>query len=105
MFSAPVFIGGVKYNKKNKSKCHILNFLIGEAKLAIYLTRRDKLQTELVGDVVALWKRNVKARLRLEFCFYKATKNVEAFEQQWGCEEVLCAVSHQGDRKFAACLG
>ena len=44
LFTAPVFICGVGFKKTEKAKCHILNFLIGEAKMSIYLTHRGKLQ-------------------------------------------------------------
>lgn len=44
----PVFISGFKYEKGTKPKCQILNFLSGEAKMVIYLTRRDRL-TQLVS--------------------------------------------------------
>ena len=93
IFSLSVFIGGLKYSKREKCKWQILNFLLGEAKMAIYLTRRDKLQNEPVRDMGFLWKTNIKARLKLEFCFYKATNNIPAFIEQWGCDDALCTVS------------
>ena len=43
LFTAPIFICGVGFKKTEKAKCQFLNFLIGKAKMAIYLTRRDKL--------------------------------------------------------------
>lgn len=64
VFSGPLFICGVILNKMNKLKCRLLNF--GEAKLAIYLSRRDRLEAEPKLDAVALWRCNIKARLKLE---------------------------------------
>ncbi len=61
--------------------------------MSIYLTRRDKLQGGLTLDPVTLWKYNVKARLRLEFCFHGITGNIDVFEQQWAHEELLCRVT------------
>ena len=53
IFTAPVFICGVDL------KCRLLHFLIGEAKMSIYLTRRDRLQGGPTLDPVILWKYNV----------------------------------------------
>uniref|UniRef100_A0A3Q2EGU5 Iron-sulfur cluster transfer protein NUBPL n=1 Tax=Cyprinodon variegatus TaxID=28743 RepID=A0A3Q2EGU5_CYPVA len=47
--------------------------------MAIYLSCRDRLQEGSHLDVAALWKCNVKARLRLEFYFHRATQNMEDF--------------------------
>ena len=80
LFTTPVFICGVGFKKTEKAKRQLLNFLIGEAKLSIYLTRRDRLQGGPTLDPVILWKHNVKARLRLEFCFHRITGNINVFE-------------------------
>lgn len=53
----PVHICSVTYKRKNKFKCQLLNSLTGEANVAIYLTRRDRLQLRL--DVVVLWRHNI----------------------------------------------
>ncbi|TWW74452.1 hypothetical protein D4764_14G0004550 [Takifugu flavidus] len=52
-------------------------------------TEGIKLKNGAACDAVALWKQNVRVRLNLEFCFYKATENLEAFKQQWGHDKVL----------------
>ncbi|TWW67065.1 Transposon TX1 uncharacterized 149 kDa protein ORF 2 [Takifugu flavidus] len=104
MFTTAVFICGTRHKRAEKGKCQILNFLISEAKLAIYLTRRDKIKNGAACDAVALWKQNVRLRLNLEFCFYKATENLEAFKQQWGHDQVLVKVTEQGEMKAAAWL-
>ena len=103
LFTAPVFICGVGFKKTEKTKCQLLNFLIGEAKMSIYLTCRDKLQGGPTLDPVTLWRHNVKARLRLEFCFHRITGNIDVFEQQWAHEELLCQVTGI-EVKFASFL-
>ncbi|TWW71197.1 hypothetical protein D4764_17G0006800 [Takifugu flavidus] len=72
-----------------------------QAKLAIYLTRRDRIQDGDTYDVVVMWKQNIRARLRLEFCFYKATTNLEVFQQLWGHESVLCLLTEQRQLKLS----
>ena len=42
VFSDQMFILGYKYNSKNKIKCQFFNFVLGQAKMAIYLCRRKK---------------------------------------------------------------
>ena len=71
--------------------------------MSIYLTRRDRLQGGPTRDPVILWKYNVKARLRLEFCFHRITGNIDVFEQQWAHEELLYRVTG-GDLKFTSFL-
>ena len=39
-FSEPVFIMGAGYQKKGKDKWQLVNYCIGEAKMAIYLSRK-----------------------------------------------------------------
>jgi len=89
--------------KQKKEKCQLLNFLVGEAKVSIYLTRRDRLQGGSTLDVVTLWRYNVKAGLRLEFCFHRVTGNVDVFAHQWAHEGLLCQVAG-GELKFASFL-
>lgn len=46
-FSQTVSILGYRYKKTQKAKCQLLNFTIGQAKLAIYLSRRNKMGRSL----------------------------------------------------------
>lgn len=39
--------------------------------MAIYLSRRDRAKTGSTCELAALWKRNIRARVRLEFHFYR----------------------------------
>ncbi|XP_035990392.1 mucin-3A isoform X4 [Fundulus heteroclitus] len=100
VFTNAVFINGVHYSRATKAKSQMLNFLIAEAKMAIYISRRDKLQAGHHLDAVALWKCNVKARVRLEFHFHRATQNMDDFMQLWGFNKILCGVSKEGELQF-----
>ena len=42
--TSSVFIFGAEYHKVNAEEWQLLNFLIGEAKMAIYTTRKNKLR-------------------------------------------------------------
>lgn len=51
--------------------------------------------------MVAMWKKNIRAKPMLEFGFYSTTVNLEVFQQLWGHEGVLCWVSEQGLLKLS----
>lgn len=43
VFTKKVFIRGFKYTRQRKQKSQLLNFILGEAKMAVFLTRRRKI--------------------------------------------------------------
>uniref|UniRef100_A0A3B5R4A8 Reverse transcriptase domain-containing protein n=1 Tax=Xiphophorus maculatus TaxID=8083 RepID=A0A3B5R4A8_XIPMA len=100
VFTSSVFINGFPHSKATRFKSRILNYLLSEAKMAIYLTRRDKMQAGPHLSIIDVWKINVKARLRLEFCFYKATGNLKEFVDLWGFENRLCSISEQNELEY-----
>ncbi|KAK0140342.1 hypothetical protein N1851_022699 [Merluccius polli] len=65
-FSFGLFIFGPKYSAKKKSVHTLVNFLSGSAKLAIWLTRRNRAQSVGSVEPVLVLKGLLKARLRLD---------------------------------------
>jgi len=47
-FSVGVFICGFKYIRRNRFRCQLLNFLLGQAKMAIYSTRKHKIERAII---------------------------------------------------------
>ena len=92
IFMKQVFICGFKYTRQQKNKCQILNFVLGQAKMAVYVSRRRKVEEELNVDVVPVFVRMVKSRLLVEFSFYRAAHDLETFQLIWGYGGVLCSV-------------
>ncbi len=43
MFTLVVFIFGFKYCKRQKSKGRLLNFILGQDKMAVYISRKYKI--------------------------------------------------------------
>ena len=82
-FTAPVFICGDGFKKNRKDIVSAPKLFNWRSKNVNDLTHRDKLQGGPTLDPVTLWRHNVKARLRLEFCFHRITGNIDVFEQQW----------------------
>jgi len=50
-----VFICGVKYVKKHRQKSQLLNFLLGQAKMAIYTTRKEKVEQNVCSSIEAVF--------------------------------------------------
>ena len=91
-FSMERFILGYPYLQKKRLKCQLINFILGQAKMVIYLSRRNKLENSLDVGSVTLLVRMVKARLHGDFSFYRTTNNVEEFFNIWSLNNVLCSV-------------
>ena len=91
-WSKIVFIYGAGYRRNNASKWQLLNFLLGEAKLAIYLTRRNRVEREVVQDLVSVFISLVRARVWIDFKFHKLMKNMDIFVEQWCYNDVICSV-------------
>ena len=94
-WSKVVFILGAVYRRNNATKWQLLNFLLGEAKMAIYLTRRNKIESNAMQDLVSVFRSLVKARVWIDFRFYKAMKNLDMFQQQWCLNDVICSVEEE----------
>ncbi len=91
-FTKQDFILGCMYTIKKKYKCQLLNFIVGIAKLAIYITRRNKIEQKGEQELITAFKKMVKSRLVIEFNFYKLMSTLNIFEIEWCCDNVLCSL-------------
>lgn len=94
-FNVSLFIYGAKYSE-NKKKVIILNFLYGMVKLAIWCTRKNKVEDSGCIDPILLTKCFVKKRLTVEYAFYSITHNVQFFFHLWGFNNFLCEPDGNG---------
>lgn len=78
-WSKVVFIFGAGYRKINAAKWQLLNFLLGEAKMSIYLTRRNKIIREVFQDLVSVFVSLVRERVWIDFRFHKEMKSLDSF--------------------------
>ncbi len=60
MFSMKLFICGFKYVRSRRQKSHLMNFLLGQAKMAIYVTRKEKFDMNINKSLVAVVSKLVK---------------------------------------------
>ena len=66
-----------------------LNFVLAQAKMAVCVSRKRKVEEELNVDVVHLFEKMVKSRFIIDFSFYRATHDLESFRLMWGHRESL----------------
>ncbi|KAJ3581933.1 hypothetical protein NHX12_016070 [Muraenolepis orangiensis] len=99
-FSFILFIFGPKYSAKKKGVHTLLNFLSGAAKMAIWLTRRNRVQG--VGSVALLpvLRGLLRARLRVEYTYYHLMDNIQAFSHMWAVGGCLCSVGGDGELRL-----
>ena len=95
IWSDVVFIFGAGYRRLNAAKWQVLNFLLGEAKMSIYLTRRNKIQRGVNQELVRVFGALVRARVQIDFIYYKGMQSIDTFIQQWCYDDVICSV--EGD--------
>uniref|UniRef100_A0AAV2JES9 Uncharacterized protein n=1 Tax=Knipowitschia caucasica TaxID=637954 RepID=A0AAV2JES9_KNICA len=80
--------GGVRYSSCSRRRGRLLSFLVGQAKMAVYVSRRRMVQDQSEISPRALLVRMVQARLRLEFGLYRINGDQEGFEERWGFREM-----------------
>uniref|UniRef100_A0AAV2IV26 Reverse transcriptase domain-containing protein n=1 Tax=Knipowitschia caucasica TaxID=637954 RepID=A0AAV2IV26_KNICA len=76
-----------EYSSRSRRRGRLLSFLVGQAKMAVYVSRRRMVQDQGEISPRALLVRMVQARLRLEFGLYRINGDQEGFEERWGFRE------------------
>lgn len=104
VFSHHGFILGFYYSQKHRVKCELINFIVGEAKLAIYLSRKNKVLGNAGDDVVAVLKNLIKSRVMTDFYFFKLTRAIDYFKDKWCCVSSICSVTDDDEILFAPFL-
>ncbi|KAL6484037.1 hypothetical protein MHYP_G00089100 [Metynnis hypsauchen] len=96
LWTDSLYVFGPKYVAAYREKLCLLNFLIGQGKLAVWLTRKNKLQGSGTLDPELLLRAAVRIRLRIEYADFKTTHNLPAFHRVWGQGGVLCGTDEEG---------
>ncbi len=91
-FSVQTFILCFKYVQKRKHECQLLNFILGKAKMAIYICRRDQIEQRFDHNVERVFAAMIKSRLLIDFHFDKAMDSLNMFERIWCLRGALCSV-------------
>lgn len=70
-FTPKAFIYGAGYNRKQRFKWQLNNFMVDQAKMEIYISRKNKLRNVHGQDSVLLFKAFNMSRISVEFKYYK----------------------------------
>uniref|UniRef100_A0A0E9UYQ4 Uncharacterized protein n=1 Tax=Anguilla anguilla TaxID=7936 RepID=A0A0E9UYQ4_ANGAN len=72
--------------------------------MAIYLSRKTMVERGDAQDTVAVVRGMIKARVMVEFRYYKAMRTLEVFKSVWGYRGAVCSVE-EGELLFAEGIG
>ncbi|KAI7801458.1 pol-like protein [Triplophysa rosa] len=90
-FTPTAFILGACYKRNQRFKWQLINFMVGQAKMAMYISRKNKMNNSHGTDVLFLFKGLIKSRISVEFKYYKGMKDLDMFVLQWCFNEAfLC---------------
>ncbi len=92
-FSERVFILGFKYSQSKKYIFQLLNFIIGQAKMTIYVSKRNKLEEKPCQNIIEIFLILVKSRVLIDYKLYKDMNDLFTFEKIWCCNGTLCMIS------------
>lgn len=96
IFTHPSFVFGPGYSFANRHKCCLVNFLFGEAKLAVWVTRRNRIRGSGPTDPLSVFRGFVEARLSIEYAHAELKNDVTGFEAVWCVEGAICTHSADG---------
>ena len=85
-FDSHVFIFGFLYDQKRRKKYQPINFMMGQAKVAVAFG------SGLDCDVSPVFKGLVKLRVKVDFMFYSTVQDYEGFRRVWDYDWVLCTI-------------
>ena len=99
-FSETTYVCSCPYRAAERGPVCLANFVLGQAKLAVLKSRRNRLAGTGSDDALRLFRLLVRARLSLEFEHAVLRRAVPAFEARWALEGALCRVE-DGRLKYA----
>jgi hypothetical protein len=86
------FINPPSTNKNfpSKTTLNLFTFITSTAKMAIHLSRRNKVENTTPTDPLMIFKSRIRARILLEFEWHKLKREVETFRSIWTIHDVVC---------------
>lgn len=91
-FNKQVFICGFRYTRQQKHKSQLLSFVLGQVKMAVYITRKRKVEEDLHIEPVPVCTGLIKSRLLIDFNFYRTTGDLDSFKDLWCWQNALCSI-------------
>lgn len=99
-FTWDLFIFGPKYSVANRDCAVFFNFLFGHAKMAVWLSRRNKMEGSGITEPVTLMKMSLSTQLKIEFSYYKIIGDLDSFTKVRALEECICKVNEEGQMQL-----
>lgn len=78
--------------KKNRHLCQFLNFLLGQAKMAIYATRTEKIEQNVCNSLATVFVKLIKSRILIDYHYYRLMHDLLSFEEIWCINKILCEI-------------
>ena len=66
----------------------------GQSKMAVYVSKKRRVEDSVDSDIVLLLSRMIKARLLIDFKYYREMQDLERFTMTWTHGE-YCALSRR----------
>ena len=79
VWSEAGFIGGAGYDKKDSKKWCLLNYVVGQAKMAIYKTRKNQEEGEVGLGLREMFCVLVKARIKIDHRYHELMNTMKDF--------------------------
>ncbi len=79
----------------------LLNFIFGQGKLAIWLSRKRKLLGSGLTDVILVFRGLIKSRIKIEYAYYMLIDDLDTFRSKWGINQCICEIDDDGCLKIS----
>ncbi|KAI4890366.1 hypothetical protein NFI96_008163, partial [Prochilodus magdalenae] len=78
-FTFGLFILGLRYTFDRRFRCCLINSVFGQAKLAIWLTRRNRIRGHGLTEPPLLLKSLISARVKLDFAYFSSVTDLMTY--------------------------
>lgn len=95
-FTKTFFVFSVKYSFARRDRCSLVNFVLGQAKLAILKSRKNKILATGFINPISVFRILMVSRIKMEFAYFKMVHDLDNFERRWCIGEGVCAVTEEG---------
>ena len=90
VWSESAFIFDDGYDKENSKNWCLLNFVVGQAKMAVYRSRKNQVEGEAGLGLAEMF--GVQARVRVDFRYHSLMGTMEEFRDLWCFTSAVCTV-------------
>ena len=85
--------------KNDSKKWCLLNYVVGQAKMAIYKTRKNQVEGEAGLGLREMFCVLVKARIKIDHRYHELMNTMKDFTDVWCFTTAVCSI-HEGKLSF-----